>query len=261
VHTGFVAEAEETSAGRPPGGEAGLGRKHNERPGAVAILGTLAGIGAVIAALAAVTSERRVASALLGIVAVGLILTWSFSPATETRWFRAGIKIAVIAALASFACYLFIVPSGSASHYLGQPRAPKLFFTDGASARVPYCRAYIVQASGTVPPGFQVVMFDAPTDGGGNVNGDYNYDEQAQPIAAGRFEDKHLYIGSENNNAGLTAVVIAAVIADREAKMLNSVQADPHTGWGLNYLPPLLARTALQVTRNSDGRQCQGISG
>lgn len=255
-----MAEAEGTSANRPPGGEAELSRKPYERPGPVAIVGTLAGLGAVIAALAAVTSERRVASALLGIVAVGLILAWWLSPATETRWFRTGIKIVAIAALTSFACYLFIVPSASASHYLGQPQAPKLFFTDGASARVPYCRAYTVQASSIVPPGFQVVMFDAPTDGGGNVNGDYNYDEQARPIAAGRFEDKHLYIGSENNNAGLTAVVIAAVIADREAKMLDAVQADPHTGWGLRYLPPLLASTTLQVTRNGDGRQCSGIS-
>ena len=159
------------------------------------------------------------------------------------------------------ACYLFIAPSAGKSQYIGPPKAPKLFFTDGASAKVPYCRAYTVQADGSVPPGFQVVMFDAPTSGSNDVNGDYNYDDQAPYAGSGRYQDKHLYIGSESNDAGLTAVVIAAVIADREAKMLNAVQADPATGWGLKYLPPLLTSKTLQVTRTSDHSQCQGISG
>jgi hypothetical protein len=188
------------------------------------------------------------------------MLTWWLSPATETKWFRAGIKIAVIMALLGFACYFFVAPSGNAPQQSIPPKAPELFFTDGTSAEVPYCRAYTVLAVGAVPPGFQIVMFDASVDSGGNVDGDYNYDEQARPIASGRFQDKHLYIGSENNDAGFEAVVIAAVIADREANMLNAVQADPHTGWGLTNLPPLLTKTALQVTRNSDGLQCQGIS-
>lgn len=257
-----MSETKEPSGSNkgPRDGGAETGSKHAEHPGALAVVGTLAGLAAVIAALAAVPSDRRVASALLAIAGIALILTWWLSPATDTKWFRAGIKVAVVATLLGFACYFFVAPSANVSQQSTPPKAPDLFFTDGTSAQVPYCRAYTVQAVGTVPTGFQIVMFDAPVDSGGNVNGYYNYDEQARPVASGRFEDKRLYIGSENNDAGFEAVVIAAVIADREANMLNAVRADPHTGWGLTNLPPLLAETVLQVTRNSDGQQCQGIS-
>lgn len=234
-------------------------REESAHRDSLATIGIFAALAAVIAALAAVASDRRVAAALLAIGALGMWLAWWRSPVTDTKWFRNGLQGAVVAVLLGFAVYLFIVTPGPPR--IGpRPHAPKLFFTDGTSARVPYCRAYTVQADSAVPPGFQIVMFDAPTGGGSNVTGDYNYDDQALPVSSNRYEDKHLYIGAETSTPGLAAVVIAGVIADREAKMLDAVQADPHTGWGLKYLPQLLSMATLQVTRNSDGHQCPGIS-
>jgi hypothetical protein len=244
-----------TETNDDPGGSPGVQRGD----ATLATLGIFAALAAVIAALAAVASDRRAAAALLAIGALGMSLAWWRSQVTATRWFRNGLQGAVVAVLVGFAVYLFVVTPGSSAIGPG-PHAPKLFFADGTSAVVPYCRAYTVQADSAIPPGFQVVMFDAQAGGGSNVTGDYNYDDQALPVSSDRYQDKHLYIGAETSDPGFAAIVIAGVIADREAKMLDAVQADPHTGWGLKYLPPLLSMATLQVTRNSDGRQCSGIS-
>jgi hypothetical protein len=243
---------------RPLDGDVQTNGGHGGRPGSVALIGSFAALAAVVAAVAAVPSDRRVASTLLAIGALVLILAWWLSSATETEWFKAGIKAIVIAALAGFACYLFIVPSATASPKLGSPKAPKLIFPEGASARVPYCSSYTVLADTSLPPRSQVVMFDAPTNADGKVDGDFNYDDQARYIGSERYEDKVLYIGSAQNGAGLTAEVVAAVIADGEANILNAVQASPTTGWGLKNLPPLLTSKVLQVTRTGDGHQCPG---
>jgi hypothetical protein len=247
---------------QPPSSNDGAGAPSNksDRNDTYAKFGIFVGLAAVIVALVAVASDRRLAAALLAIGALAMGLAWWLGSITSTEFFMNGLKGTTIVVLVVLAVYLVVVTPGPAV-ISPKPQAPKIFFTDGPTARVPYCRAYTVQADIAIPPGFQVVMFDAPTSGGDNVTGVYNYDDQALPVSSDRYEDKHLYIGSETNKPGLEAVVIAGVIADREAKILDAVLADPHTGWGLKNLPPLLSRTELQVTRTSDGLQCSGLSG
>jgi len=263
-----MAHIDGGSAGtdRSPGSDRTSGRR-GEPPGPAAALATLAALAAVIVGLAAIPSDQRVAAVLLAIGALALIVTWWFTRATETAWFRAGINVAVILALAGFACYLFIAPSGTASpKHMATPKAPRLMFADGrsayfaadASTQVPFCRAYIVKASGPLPPGYQIVLFDAPADANGDANGDYSYDLQAKPIGSDRFRDNVVYIGSAQET-GIHAEIVAALISDRTADLLSAVRANPKTGWGLIKLPSLLKKQVLYVTRTSDDRQCPGV--
>lgn len=100
-------------------------------------------------------------------------------------------------------------------------------------------------------------MFDAPTDSNGNVVGDYNFDGQARSggTIPGLLGIQNLTVGLQSAKPGFTAVVVAAVIADREAHILEAVQAAP-TGWGLTNLPTLLTSKSIQVTRNGNDTPC-----
>jgi hypothetical protein len=152
-------------------------------------------------------------------------------------------------------------PAHAAQPAAARPTAkPALYFRQGASAQVPYCHFYAVQVHGVVTAGFQVVMFDAATDGNGNVVGQYNFDGQAKPngTVPGFLEVRYLTIGPQSPKTGFTAVVIAAVIADKEANILEAVRAAP-TGWHLQSLPVLLTSKSLQVTRNSNDASCRAV--
>jgi hypothetical protein len=242
----------------PPGG----GDKPPERPGAFALVGLLVGIAAVIVAALLVSSARLISAGLLLFAGITLIVLWAFSHATESRRFGRAMTAAVIAASFGAGGYLFVSPVKPAAVKIIRepvplPKAPELYFEQGTSAPVPYCSAYAISVKGPVPAGFQVVVFDAPTDIYGNVIGSYNFDQQPKPDpnTPGRLVDPAITVGSNSPAAGFRAVVIAAVIADKEAGILEAIKAAP-TGWGLKNLPDLLTSKKLEVTRTSKDSPC-----
>jgi hypothetical protein len=233
------------------------------RPGAFTVSTLLVGIAAVIVAPLLPTSARHESAGLLIFARVTLIVLWAFTHSTESRGFSKAMTAIVIATLLGTGGYLlFVSPVKPAALKIIRepappPNAPKLYFELGTSARVPYCSAYAIQVEGSVPAGYQVVVFDAPTDKEGNVTGYYNFDQQPKPALniPGRLVAPYITVGSRSPAGGFRAVVIAAVIADKEANVLEAVKAGS-SGWGLNYLPVVLTSKELEVTRTSTDRPC-----
>lgn len=225
------------------------------------VIGLIVGIAAALAAVLVVGTPRDVFAVLLMVAGLTLIVLWKLTDASKSRRFNLTTTVILTVALILAGCYLYFVPvkHAAAKPIVGPntPKAPALYFPQGGSARVPYCNSYAVQVQGSVPRHFQVVMFDAPTDSNGNVVGDYNFDGQAH--SGGRIPGllgvRNLTVGLQSAKAGFTAVVVAAVIADSEAQILEAVQAAP-TGWGLKNLPVLLTSKSLQVTRNGKDAPC-----
>jgi hypothetical protein len=233
------------------------------RPGAFTVSTLLVGIAAVIVAPLLPTSARHISASLLIFAGVALIVLWAFAHSTESRRFGKVMTAIVIASLIGAGGYLlFVSPVKPAAPQLIRepappPNAPKLYFELGTSARVPYCSAYAIQVEGSVPAGYQVVVFDAPTDEEGNVTGYYNFDQQPKPALniPGRLVAPYITVGSRSPAGGFRAVVIAVVIADKEAYVLEAVKAGP-SGWGLENLPAVLTSEKLEVTRTSTDHPC-----
>ena len=229
-------------------------------PDKIAVGALIAAIAVAIPAVLLVGSVRHVLAVLLILAGAGLIVVSALANVGKSKGFNTTMTVILTAALIGAGCYLYFVPAQRAAAKSVPARTPKptLYFSEGATAQVPYCRSYAVQVLGQVPAGFQVVMFDAPTDSNGNVVGDYNFDGRAQPSGSipGKFQISHLTVGMQSAQAGFTAVVVAAVIADREANVLEAVQAAP-TGWGLKNLPVLLTSKGLQVARTTNHAGCR----
>lgn len=223
-------------------------------------------IALVIATFAVITSIHRVAGVLLIIVALSQLVIVAFSPVGETRWFRVAITALLAIALGGSGAYLgwgHISRTGPSRPAAGPVSAhkslkvPKLTF-ENSSSRVPYCSSYVVQASGPLPHGYQMVMFHAETGGGHEVIGGWNFDSQTLTDGNGtnRYIDLRLYVGAETKATGFTAVIVVALIADREAQILEATQANASKGWYLRSLPALLASSRTYVTRTSGHALC-----
>jgi hypothetical protein len=226
-------------------------------PDKVAVAALIAAIALAIPAIFLVGSVRHVVAVLLILVGATLIVVLALTNVGRSKRFNT-ITIGILTvALIGAGCVLNFVPVQLAAAKAEETPKPALYFPEGASAPVPYCKSYAVQILGSVPAGFQVAMFDAPTDSNGNVVGDYNFDGQAKPVGniPGKFGIPNLTIGQKSAKAGFTAVIVAAIIVNREANILEEVQAAP-TGWGLKNLPFLLTSKTLQVTRNGNHAAC-----
>jgi hypothetical protein len=221
-------------------------------------------IGAAIVSPLLPAGDRKLSAGLLLLGGVVLAVLWGFSSATESRIFRRILLGAVILALFTGSGYLlFVHPARppAATVIRGPalpPKAPKLYFELGASAHVPYCSTYEIQVQGPVPAGYQIVAFDAPTDNDGNVNGYYNFDPPAPAgNIPGRVEVPDITVGDQSAVPGFQSVVIAAVITDSEAGILENVRPVPSAaGWHVKQLPVLLTSKALYVTRTSTDSSC-----
>jgi hypothetical protein len=241
----------------------GKGAVPAEQPGAFATASLLVGIAAVILAAVVVGNARHLAAGLLIFAALTLIVLWAFGHARRSPWYSLATTGILVVLLAGGAWHLYQMPAGQAAGR-GAPRpkavkAPKLYFQQGQSASVPWCASYIVQATGSVPAGYQVVMFDASADDKGNVTSHYSYDQQAKSTGAvpGQYEDKNVFIGARFAPMGYPAVVVAVVIKDSEAALLNDIGAYKNE-WGLATPPANLASASLQVTRNGGRAYCPG---
>jgi hypothetical protein len=238
------------------------GDKPRTGPGPFAILGLLVGIAAVVVAPLLPTSARHISASLLIFAGITLIVVWAFSHITEAQVFGKVMTAVVITALLCAGGYLLLVSpvKPTAATVIREPtlppKPPKLYFEQGSSARVPYCTAYTILAKGPVPAGYQLVVFDAPIDIYGNVTGHYNFDQvpTPDPNVPGKFVDPAITVGSQSRTAGFRAVVIAAIIADKEAGILEAVTAS--AAWKLRNLPDVLATQKLKVTRTSTDSSC-----
>jgi hypothetical protein len=127
---------------------------------------------------------------------------------------------------------------------------------------------------GTVPGGYEILVFDASTDDKYLVTSPYSYDAIATPVlnVPGEWVAGPVYVSSQYvqnghgqnvlkngkpiSNAGYTVAIFAEIVPDSIGTLLDAVTAY-HNEWGLARLPVnSLAHARLDTVRSNDVRQC-----
>jgi hypothetical protein len=208
--------------------------------------------------------------------AILMALAMIFTEITSTKWFHAATSWTLICTLLVSGIYL--AARGKQANTRQPALAaktetpPRLDFVLTSPATVPCCDYFDLRTTGTVPDGYEILVFDASTDVNYNVTSPYNYDGIAQPVlrvpnewTAGPVyvSSKYLQNGQGQNvirngrpvsNAGYTVGIFALLVPASDMQLLDNVTAAP---WGLTHLPPNPLVTAnLDVTRNGDVESC-----
>jgi hypothetical protein len=200
-----------------------------------------------------------------------------FTRLTKIGWSYPAISWVVIVALIATGIYLAIKEkrTQTAAHYqsAGTTTAPKLNFVSQSPATVPWCGT-LLTTTGTVPSGYEILIFDASTDYQYTVTSPYNYDGVAAPVnrVPGEWKIFPIYIGTRYkqnaegtnifvdgklvSNAGYTVAVFALLVPDTDVQLLQGVTAYKNE-WGLTHLPVQpLATAELDTVRSGDASQC-----
>lgn len=205
-----------------------------------------------------------------------LALAVAFTGLTETRWFYPIATWVVIVAL--FASGVYIAARGKQSD-AGQltskvVKVLKLHFVLTSPATVPWCKSFLLTTTGSVPRGYEILVFDASTDAQYDVTSLYHYDGAAVPVerVAGEWMITSVYIGSQYkqnargqnvlrnrkpvSNEGYTVAVVALLVPDSDGNLLQSVMAHDSKRL-LKPLPPRpLATAKLDTIRNNVAKEC-----
>jgi hypothetical protein len=266
MHTNDVTNTGNTPpvAGGGSPGAAGTGSASPpDRSGGLKVAGLLVSIAAVVVAVISIQSERRVAAGLLVFAGVVLIVLLTLGHVSRSRRFSMTVAGILTAILIGAGSYLYVVPMAKATAKPPVAHAPRLTFTLQSPATVPWCRAYTVSASGPLPAGYQMLMFDSQAGPQGNPTGFFTFDGAAAavPRAGGEWTVQDVFIGDkyrkdENGNylirngkhvseAGFKGVITVVLMANRYAKILQHVFGQPR----LSSLPPVLTGAQLEVTR------------
>jgi hypothetical protein len=281
--SGPVKHPDTNDHGRPtdPDVTAAKGResKPPERPGLFALIGLVAVVLVTLAAVLALLTTNVSyfpAVTLLGAGSV-LFLALKFTQLSQFRVFQVATSVTVVAALLCSGGYVTFRATQSHSHpgptLVRHPAvAPRLNFVLTSPATVPWCNYFYLQVKGVIPPGDEILIFDASTDSNYNVTSHYSYDKAAKPVSGnpGEWVTRYaVYPGSKHrenengtiilkhgrpvSNAGYTVVVSAAVVTAGEARIMRTVTP---AVWGLTRLPTALASAELDTKRNGDVTQC-----
>jgi hypothetical protein len=240
-------------------------------------------IGAIVAILLAAFHTLTVWTVVLVIAGFLLALAVAFTGLAETKWFYPAAAWVIVAALIISGIYIAATGtqthSESQSQALGEPpKAPELSFVLTSPATVPWCNAFDLTTKGTVPSGYEILVFDASIDAQDNATSPYSYDGVAKPVSRvpGEWVISPLYVGApykqvngQNilshgkpvSNAGYTVGIFAVLVPDSEGRLLHAVTAYKNE-WGLKALPTNPLVTArLDTVRNGDAKECPGLQG
>jgi hypothetical protein len=162
--------------------------------------------------------------------------------------------------------------TSSSARHPGQSTVPELDFVPESSGTVPWCNTFFIKASGQLPAGYEILIFDASADAQFQVTSGYSYDHEATSAKGNtdEWETGHVYVASKYkrdtngneifhngqpvSNAGYTVVVSAVLLPDSVGQILDSVNASYVL---LKHLPPgVIAIAQFDATRNGDVRQC-----
>jgi hypothetical protein len=222
------------------------------------------------------TSARFFAAGLLITAGICLFGVWLGTRIGQTRWFYAAMTAVVALALMGSGVYILV--RHAPTHPVPQAKSaqiPKLSFVLTSPAVVPWCKAYSVTAEGSIPRGYELLLFDASSDAQGNPSSFYNYDGMGKPVPRvgnewvfpdvfigdryvtgkdGKYLVRH---GKHVSNAGFAAVAVVELVKDEYAQIIQSVKAPL---WFVNRPPPPLAEARLQVKRNGNAALCSDLS-
>jgi hypothetical protein len=138
---------------------------------------------------------------------------------------------------------------------------------------VPWCNNFYIKASGQLPAGYKILIFDASSDARFNAVSDYSYDGVVIPAkgTSNEWETPDVWLGTkykaDNNgnpvfrngkhvsNASYTVVVFAVLVPNSIAQILED--ARPKGNVLLTQLPSEMIKEAqFDATRNGDVQQC-----
>jgi hypothetical protein len=144
-------------------------------------------ITVAITALIAVYTTVSTWTVILVSAGVLLALAMNFKGLGQARWLSVTAPWTVSAALIVGGIYITAsrnppgagLNSSSTKH---TARPPELHFVKASPATVPWCNMFQLTTKGTVPGGYEILVFDASTDDKYLVTSPYSYDAIATPV-------------------------------------------------------------------------------
>ncbi len=141
---------------------------------------------------------------------------------------------------------------------------------------MPWCNNFYIKASGQLPVGYKILIFDASSDAQFHVTSAYSYDGPVTPtkgnpdewltgnvyVAAKYKQDENgntvNHNGKPVSNAGYTVVVFAVLVPNSVGQLLDDARPP---GVLLTQLPPgVIVEAQFDATRNGDVKQCLDVT-
>jgi hypothetical protein len=196
------------------------------------------------------------------------------------------VLVAIIGAFATVAAALIahatwtthtssvtVPPSTSPGYTAGRPVAPQLDFVPASSGKVPWCNNFYIKATGQLPAGYRILIFDASSDARFNTVSNYSYGGAVTPVKGitNEWETPDLWLGTKYktddngnpvlragknaSNAGYTVVVFAVLVPTSVVQILEDAIPKGHIL--LTQLPSEMIKEAeFDATRTGDVQQC-----
>jgi hypothetical protein len=133
--------------------------------------------------------------------------------------------------------------------------AAQVAFSLTANSQVPWCQAY--GGTGTIPAGYSLTIFDAPSGPNGQLSSTayYAFDSRATQSATDHWQTEPLQIGTEGE-AGTDVDIVAVLTTNSIYQYMNSIKTGKDAPWISEVLPPGPAISLPVVTNGERGLPC-----